>query len=30
LNFHEPLTRLMVAGIGLIIGGALLVELGSH
>jgi small multidrug resistance pump len=30
LIFQEPLTRLMVAGIGLIIGGVLLVELGVH
>ncbi|MEV4186622.1 SMR family transporter [Streptosporangium canum] len=27
--FHEPLTKTMIAGIGLIIGGVLLIELGA-
>lgn len=28
--FQEPLTKLMLAGIALIIGGVLLLELGAH
>lgn len=30
LFFEDPLTKPMIAGIGLIIGGVLLVELGAH
>lgn len=28
--FHEPLTRTMLVGIGLIIAGVLLIEVGGH
>lgn len=28
--FQEPFTRVMAAGIGLIIGGVLMIELGAH